>query len=198
MPPSACSKRPRRSALRAGERAALVAEQLGLEQVLRDRRGVDRDERPGRARAVPVQRARDELLAGARLAGDEHRRVRLRQPADRAEHLLHRRRLAQHLRRLAPIAAATGAGAGASAIARRISATRVVDVERLRQVLERAALERRDGAVEVRVRGHDDHRELRDSAPSPCRAARAPTRPASGCRRRAPAARSTASACSTS
>ena len=37
---------PRR--LRAGEGAALVAEQLGLEQVLRDRRGVDRDERAAR------------------------------------------------------------------------------------------------------------------------------------------------------
>ena len=38
---------------------------------------------------------------------------------------------------------------------------RVVDVERLRQVLERAALERRHRAVEVRVRGHDDHRHVR-------------------------------------
>ena len=47
--------------LRAGEGAALVAEQLGLEQVLRDRRGVDRDEGlapragcAGAARAPPA------------------------------------------------------------------------------------------------------------------------------------------------
>ena len=110
-------------ALRAGEGAALVAEELGLEQVLRDGRRVDRDERPRRARAVPMQRARDELLARARLAGDEHRGVRLRQAADRAEHFLHRRRLAEHLGGRRPIAVSTGVCAGASAIARRMSAT---------------------------------------------------------------------------
>ena len=44
--------------LRAGERAALVAEQLGLQQVLRDRRGVDRDERPPRAGCAGAVRAR--------------------------------------------------------------------------------------------------------------------------------------------
>ena len=54
--------------LRAGERAALVAEQLGLEQIARNRRGVQRDEGLAGARAVVVQRARDQLLAGARLA----------------------------------------------------------------------------------------------------------------------------------
>ena len=45
MPPSASSKRPSLRAGRAGERALLVAEQLGLEQRLRQRRAVDRDER---------------------------------------------------------------------------------------------------------------------------------------------------------
>ena len=51
-----------------------------------------------RARAVIVQRARDELLARARFAGDQHRDARARQTADRAEHLLHRRRAAEQLR----------------------------------------------------------------------------------------------------
>jgi len=51
--------------LRAGEGAALVPEQLRFQQVFRNRRRVDRDERPGRARAVPMERARDEFLAGA-------------------------------------------------------------------------------------------------------------------------------------
>ena len=86
---------PRR--LRAGEGAALVAEELRLEQVLRDRRRVDRDERAARARAVLVQRVGDELLAGARLAGDEDGDDALAEPADRAEHVLHRRRLAEDL-----------------------------------------------------------------------------------------------------
>ena len=72
MPPLASSKRPGLRADRAGEGAALVAEELALDQVLGDRRAVDLDERLVAARRVLVQRARDELLAGAALAGDEH------------------------------------------------------------------------------------------------------------------------------
>ena len=52
--------------LRAGEGAALMAEQLRFDQVARDRRHVDGDERPVAPLAVVMQRARDELLAGAR------------------------------------------------------------------------------------------------------------------------------------
>ena len=64
-------------ALRAGERAALMAEKLGFEQVLGNSRGVDCDERPGGARAVPVQRPGNEFFAGARFAGDQHGGIRL-------------------------------------------------------------------------------------------------------------------------
>ena len=38
---------------------------------------------------------------------------------------------------------------------------RVIDVEGLRQIFERAALKRCDSAVEIGVRRHDDHRHLR-------------------------------------
>src|SRR6266498_3505770 len=55
----------------AGERALLVAEQLGFEQGLGDRRAVDRDKRTVRARAERVQRAREQLLAGAALAFEQ-------------------------------------------------------------------------------------------------------------------------------
>src|SRR5262245_22079977 len=58
----------------ARERSALVTEQLRLEQRLGDRRAIDDDERPLGARACVVDRARDQLLAGARLALDEHGR----------------------------------------------------------------------------------------------------------------------------
>src|ERR1043166_2095095 len=44
--------------LRAGERAALVAEQLGFEKILRNRGAVDRDERLARRRARVVDAAR--------------------------------------------------------------------------------------------------------------------------------------------
>jgi hypothetical protein len=94
VPPSACSKRPAAHGLRAGEGAALVAEQLGLQQILRDGRGVDGDKWPAAgARGMLVQRARHQFLAGAGFAGDQHRDVALRQAADGAEHVLHRRRL---------------------------------------------------------------------------------------------------------
>jgi hypothetical protein len=52
----------------------LVAEELGLHQVARDGPAVHPDEGLVLARAVLVQGSRDELLAGARLAADEHRR----------------------------------------------------------------------------------------------------------------------------
>src|SRR5690606_34910941 len=63
---------------RAGERAARVAEQLALEQRLGQRRAVDREERTLATRPGLVERARDELLAAAALAADQHRRRRQR------------------------------------------------------------------------------------------------------------------------
>ena len=53
---------------RAGERALLVAEQLALHQAGRDRRAVDLHERSLAARALVVDGAGDQLLAGAGLA----------------------------------------------------------------------------------------------------------------------------------
>ena len=77
-----------------GEGARLVAEELGLEQRLGQGRAVDRHERALGARRAPVDRARDELLADARLALDQDRRAR------RGRHALDQRQeLAQALRR---------------------------------------------------------------------------------------------------
>ena len=64
----------------AGERALLVAEQLRLEQLLRQRRAVDRDERLAGAIRSLVDQARDHFLAGPGLAGDEHGGFRGRHP----------------------------------------------------------------------------------------------------------------------
>jgi hypothetical protein len=107
-----------------------------------------------------VQRARHQLLAGAALAGDQHRDLALAEPADGAEHVLHGRRLAQHLggqglRACAP--------RGVLALAFLHGAAdqlhRLGQVEGLGQVLEGAALEGRDGAVEVGEGRHDDDRQ---------------------------------------
>ena len=51
--------------VRAGEGAALVAEQLRFEQLARDGRDIDGNEGLVGTWAVPVQGARDQFLAGS-------------------------------------------------------------------------------------------------------------------------------------
>ena len=68
-----------------------MAEQLRLGERAADRRGVDGDERTAAAlRVLPVQRAREELLPGARLPGDQRRQVAeradLQQAPEEREH----------------------------------------------------------------------------------------------------------------
>ena len=79
---------------RARERAALVAEELALEQARRDGGAVDLDEAALAPRAALVDRARDQLLAGARLAADQHRRAGGRHRLHQLQHLPERGRLA--------------------------------------------------------------------------------------------------------
>ena len=62
-------------AVGAGEAAAHVAEQLGLEQRVGQARAVERDQRRRGARAPLMNQARDDFLADAGLAGDQHLRV---------------------------------------------------------------------------------------------------------------------------
>ena len=76
--------------VRVGEGAALVAEQLALEQVLGDGGAVDRHQRAAGARAVVVDRLGDDLFAGAALAGEQHGGAQRRDAADGGEHRLHR------------------------------------------------------------------------------------------------------------
>ena len=76
---------------RAGECAALVAEQLTFQQVFRDSAAVDRNERLFRARAKVVHRARQGFLAGAALAKQQNRNVGGGNPFDVAANLQHAR-----------------------------------------------------------------------------------------------------------
>ena len=64
--------------VRAGERAALVAEQRAFDELVRNRRQVDGDERRVAAARLAVQQPREQLLAGSALAEDQHRRRQLR------------------------------------------------------------------------------------------------------------------------
>src|SRR5205085_9346330 len=60
----------------AGEGPFLVTEDLALEQRIGNLRAVDGDKGERRSRAELVNRLGRELLAGSRLAADDHRRAR--------------------------------------------------------------------------------------------------------------------------
>ena len=75
---------------RAGERAALVAEQLAFQQILRDRAAVDGDEWLLGARSKIVQRLRQRLLAGAALTQQQDRHIGRGELLDVAADLQHR------------------------------------------------------------------------------------------------------------
>ena len=89
VPPEAASKRPMRRSRGVGEGAPLVAEQLALDQPVGDRGAVDGDEGTLAARPQIVDGPRDQLLAGAALAPDQHRDLRHRDATDGLEDLLH-------------------------------------------------------------------------------------------------------------
>src|SRR5262249_7901436 len=79
---------------RTRERAALVSEQLALEETGRDGAAVELHERAALARAQPVYQARDELLARSGLPPDEDRGIRRRDGLRQADDSLERRALA--------------------------------------------------------------------------------------------------------
>src|SRR5262249_62040230 len=78
----------------AGERAALVAEELALDQLAGDGRAVHLDERLAATWAVVVDRVRHQLLSRPARAAAEHRQLRVRDLADHVEDLLQRLSLA--------------------------------------------------------------------------------------------------------
>src|SRR6266542_3837143 len=67
---------------RAGERPFAMAEQLRLDQLLRNRRAIDVDERLLGAMRPAMKSARDDLLSAAIFAGDQHAAVRRRGAPD--------------------------------------------------------------------------------------------------------------------
>ena len=78
---------------RVREGATLVPEQLRLEQLRRDRRAVDLQERPFAADAAVVQPVRDEVLARAALALEQHGAARVGEAQHERHELPHGGRL---------------------------------------------------------------------------------------------------------
>ena len=80
--------------LRAGEGSGLVAEQFALDDRVRQRAAVQRDEIALCAAAPAMQQARHHLLAGTGLAGHQHIDIGVGDLPQRAAQPFHRRRLA--------------------------------------------------------------------------------------------------------
>ena len=145
---------------RAGERAALVTEQLALDQLGWNRGAVDLDERPRRERALAVDVRGEQLLAGSRFAGQQHAGVGPRDLRGLVDHVAERVAPADHLRRVAdqlpePLVLALQIR----------SLDRVLDHEehavagqRLLQEVERAGSRRLDRVADRAVTGDHDHR----------------------------------------
>src|SRR5436309_5045627 len=145
--------------LRPRESTTLVPEELRFQKVFWHRRSIYCDEWLVCARAMAVQRSRHEFLACSGLAGDQDRGARLRQAADCAEYLLHRLCLPEDIRR-------PGQRLFGFAFPRALTQCptyeldRLVNVEWLWQIFERATLERRYRRLQIGVRGHDNNRKV--------------------------------------
>ena len=147
--------------VRAGERAAFVAEQFALEQLRRERRAMHRDEFGFVPAAQIVNRVSDQFLAGAAFAFDQDIRGRGRDLSDGVEHLAQRRRFADdvfesvtfvHLLTQRPIFLLhPAAGQGA-----RDQDFDLVEVERLGHEIVGAAFHRFDRGVDRTVGRHHD------------------------------------------
>ena len=166
VPPSAARRGPWRVAV-APVKAPFTWPKSSLSSsVSGSARAVDRHEGAGGPRAALVDRARHELLAGAALAEDEHRGVRRRDALDEAQHGAHRRPVADDVREAArhveaPLQHAVAALEATLLDGPLQARPHLVPVgERLDEVVERAALHRRDRGVDRRVAGHQHHREV--------------------------------------
>ena len=168
MPPSAVSNRPALLCERAREGALHVAEQLGFEQHLRDRRAVHDHERPVATLAARVDRARDHLLAGPALAADQDVRLAVGHLPDQLEDALHRRAVADDgaiALAVPQLAAQAPVLAREQLLLERLldDDADLVDLEGLGDVVVGAFLHRADRRLGAREGGdHDDDRLGRD------------------------------------
>ena len=162
--PCACSKRPmRRATAPVNAPFSWPKNSLSMRS-LRDRRAVHGHERPLAARRAAVDGARDELLARAGLAAQEHRRVRVRHLLHHREHLAHRGRGPHDLLepgRLLELAAQPRDVAALALVRDRVAEheRELVVADRLREVVERALAHRLHRGLDGRVRGDEHDRE---------------------------------------
>ena len=132
-----------------------MAEELALEQRFDDGGTIDGDELLLASRPETMERLRDEFLAGAGFSSDEHRPRIRREATHRVEELLHARASADQSVEF-ELAGDVGVDAeqcfaSLDALAHRDQQlAQSIDVERLRDVVERARLDRFDGRIHRR------------------------------------------------
>src|SRR5919197_1582866 len=90
--------------LRSGERPLLVSEELRFDEALGQRGAAHFHERLARAQRVVVDRVRYQLLAGPRLAANQHGRVRSRDLRHLLIDLPHGDAAADQMREVVPLA----------------------------------------------------------------------------------------------
>ena len=82
---------------RAGEGALFVTEELGGDQIGRQRRAIDGNEWPRAPQRMIVDRLCRQFLARAAFAGDQDRRLGTRHATDHRENPAHRRAVPHHI-----------------------------------------------------------------------------------------------------
>ena len=151
---------------RAGKGALLMPEQLGFQQVVGNRRAIDRDKRPVGPIAQRVERAREQLLARAAFPLKQHGGVGARRALQRHNHLLQRGRLADNLRRAAPhgeLVFQQHVFGDQPALRQRPfdEQEQMIGIDRLGEKVHRAFLHRRHRVLNAPVGGHHHHRQFR-------------------------------------
>jgi hypothetical protein len=151
---------------RAGERAALPAEELGLDEVVGEVRARERDEGAASPRAARVDGLRDQALARAGLARHEHGRVARRCHVDDGAHLGEGGRVADEhdAVRVAPLPVGL-ASLDALELEHLDAAVdgdeERLELERLAEVVEGAGADRGHGVLELGERRHEDDLQRR-------------------------------------
>ena len=145
----------------ARESAALVAEQFRLDQFARYGRHVDDHERSVAPFAVIVERFRSQFLAGARLAGEHHRKVGRHQPRQRAVDVLHRGRPPDQRQPLRGVDLRERRGLDPIGQRAPDDSDDLGEIERLGKILPSAALVGPDRGKERILSAHQDDLEIR-------------------------------------
>ena len=150
---------------RARERALLVAEQSALDETFRQRGAIQFDERPIASLALGVDRPREQLLTGPRLSFEQHGRTRRRGSGDCLEHATNRVAVADDLALVAelhdlapqPLILASEANYFQRLVDRELQLLRA---HRLRDVVDRPGLDRRNRMLDAAIPGEHDEGRL--------------------------------------